>query len=122
MKIVNNENVVFFDIDDTLIRHLKDDEWDSEEEKYGDELSYYSMKKRVLPIYENVNLLKAYKDRGYYVIAWSGNGYRWVETVIEYLDLSKHVDLVMTKPAKIVDDCDFADWAQRINLDPRIRK
>lgn len=109
MNVIKNENIVYFDVDDTLIKEASN--------RVGSyKLDYFGKERLYTRIQEHVDLLKAYKGRGYVVNVWSGNGYLWAEQVIRTLKLQDYVDNVMTKPAKIVDDRDFNSWCQRIYL------
>lgn len=105
MVVNKNEQVVCFDVDETLILH--------DPTKHASlttvALSYYGHDKLVSVHEEHVKLLKAYKKRGFYVRVWSNNGWRWARHVVEHLGLTDFVDAVETKPAKYVDDKVAAD-------------
>jgi hydroxymethylpyrimidine pyrophosphatase-like HAD family hydrolase len=118
MKLIENENVVFIDVDETLVHHVPSSEWCPQQQTTPMKLNYYNMSFFVFPIKENIELLRAYKARGYTVFVWTNNGYRWGKEVINALDLNNYVDFVMTKPAKVVDDSAIQSWVQTINLDP----
>lgn len=101
MKVIDNEMVAAFDIDDTLLmwfhpdaqtrgQHFKDPHDDTEH--------------LLVPHEKHIKLLKDFKARGYTIIVWSGGGYAWAETVVKTLGLEDHVDIVMTKIMKYVDD------------------
>jgi hydroxymethylpyrimidine pyrophosphatase-like HAD family hydrolase len=100
MIVNRNENIVCFDVDETLVFH--------EPEGYPQlaklDLNYYGHWKTFGIHEEHVKLLKAYKKRGFYVRVWSNNGFRWASHVVEQLGLADFVDIVETKPAKYVDD------------------
>jgi phosphoserine phosphatase len=109
MTVIENENNVFFDVDDTLIH------WDSEYSQPG------TRKIKIIDPYDNsinylkphnkhVKLLKKYQQRGMTIVVWSAGGYKWAEAVVKALELEKYITLVMTKPAKYVDDLDITAW------------
>lgn len=60
--------------------------------------------------HNNIRLLKEKKARGCTVIVWSQGGFAHAEQIVKALQLEAWVDLVMTKPAGIVDDIDPQDW------------
>ena len=115
MNIVDNEVIVCFDCDDTLVM------WDSNHNyqdfpgtpelqqkipfinPYDNSIAYLKPHKR------HIELLKQYKGRGFYVRVWSAGGVQWAKAVVETLGLEQYVDSVETKPAKYVDDLQAAD-------------
>lgn len=100
MKIVKNEQIAYFDVDDTLVS------------SHEGELvvSYYGEKRKVKPHKEHMSFMKSLKERGYYIIVHSNNGYAWAETIVKALKLEDYVDQVMSKPAKVVDDSPAQNW------------
>lgn len=93
--VIENELVVVIDVDGTLIRPSE----------YGNlKLAYGSRICSFEPIQEHVDLLKSYKERGFYVIVWSMNGFRWARQVVQALKLDRFTDQIMSKPSKHVDD------------------
>jgi len=95
MNIVENEMIVAIDVDGTLIRP---DPQGAIKLPYGSTIHCYE------PIMEHVDLLKSYKQRGFYVIVWSHGGNQHAKLTIQALKLERYVDLVLTKPSKHVDD------------------
>lgn len=99
----DNEYVVAFDIDDTLVM------W-SNEYRQPHEGSvafidpYDGATNHLVPHEKHVNLLKKYKGRGMCVMVWSAGGVQWAKSVINTLGLQDYVDLIITKPSKYVDD------------------
>jgi predicted phosphatase len=106
MNIIKNETILPFDIDQTLIMYTKLDRLGGNTVaiRYGGSTIH------VRPNKKHIDLLRHHKERGYYIIAWSANGFEWANRVIEALELSDCVDLIMTKPKEYVDDKDVNDW------------
>jgi hypothetical protein len=71
---------------------------------YTNEILYFNPHKK------HVNLVKHFYFRGYYVIVWSAAGGLWAKAVVDALNISGYVDLVMAKPEKYVDDLPSTDW------------
>jgi hypothetical protein len=108
MKVIKNEAVVFFDVDDTLVLHR--------DPKNGQQ-------KRIVPnpytedhpyevwVHTNhVRFIKEQKARGRCVIVWSAAGPVWAETIIKLLSLEDYVDFVLSKPIMCVDDLEPSDY------------
>ncbi len=95
MQFIDNELVVVVDVDGTLIRP---DQNGSISLPYGSEIQKFS------PIKPHVDLVKEYKNRGFYVIVWSMSGPWWAKKAVEALKLERFVDKAMGKPTKFVDD------------------
>ncbi len=97
--IVENECIIFFDVDDTLVM------WDK---SHGNQIKVPDdtdlRAKYVTPHRFHIELLKSHKARGYTVVVWSAGGYKWAQSVVRRLGLEEHVDIIMTKPIKYVDD------------------
>lgn len=101
MKVIRNETVATFDIDDTLVL------WNHfDKENKGQHFidPHDGTKHLLVPHWRHIKLLKDFKSRGYTVIVWSGGGYEWAETVVKTLGLEKYVDICMTKVSKFIDD------------------
>lgn len=97
-NIIESELVVMFDTDDTLImEHAKDPDL-----TYTDVLTGVEKHCKVHKVH--VEQVKKHKARGYFVIVWSGNGYKHAEQIVKALKLEDHVDLIMSKPIKHWDD------------------
>lgn len=104
MKLINNELIVAFDIDNTLV-------FDCEFGKHGSILvDYYGNKKSVRMHFKHIELLRSFKKRGYFIIANSANGGIWAENVIKALGLEDQVDICMTKIKSYVDDLPCEKW------------
>jgi hypothetical protein len=118
MKVIKSEQVVFFDVDNTLVYPA---------EKYkghqGALVEVYDAvtKKHVLMRVNepNMRLLLEEKHRGSFVIVWSRGGYEWAANVLRALDLESKVDLVMSKPLVYYDDLSIDEWlTYRVFLEP----
>lgn len=112
MKINKNENIVLVDVDMTLILPQQGNNYFV--------VDYYGIKKHVRPHQENIDLLKSYRARGYYVRVHSNNGWKWAEEVVNGLNLQEYVDSIETKPCKWVDDSENANEVigQRVYIKP----
>lgn len=111
MYVVPQGNTVYFDVDDTLIY------WDDEKidssildlarmiriELNGQEIIRYSIE-------ENVREIMLQKLSGCHVVVWSASGSQWAAAVIEALEMSEYVDVVVSKPTQYYDDKDCKDW------------
>lgn len=116
MRINTNENRVMIDVDKTLVSDIIT----KGNVSIGGnliQLNYYGQPVYVQPIERHIDLLRAYKARGYEVIVNSANGYLWAKEVVTKLNLMEYVDEVATKPSKYVDDKDANSWMQRVFID-----
>ncbi len=107
--ILKSDHNIFCDVDETLIHH------DVKNTVYLDEIikikNPYTGKVREYAIHQrHVELLKSSKSRGRGVIVWSQAGHKWASAVVKALELTKYVDLVMTKPIMHIDDLPCTDW------------
>lgn len=97
-SIIRSENVVFWDVDDTLLmEHSKDPDL-----SYIDVLTGREKHGKIHKAH--VEQLIKHKARGFYNIVWSGNGYKHAEQIVKALGLETHVDLIMSKSIKYWDD------------------
>lgn len=113
MKLIENEEVIFFDVDETLIffngvgRFAHND---------SIKVNYYGEERMVSPHKEHISFLKSLKARGHTIFVWSHNGNKWANEVIQKLGLVKYVDFCMTKPHRVVDDSKIEDWCKTIYI------
>jgi predicted phosphatase len=118
-KVVKNENIVFIDVDDTLILHTN--EFDMKESSHlicvKDPLKGPDI---VVEVHgPMVRLLKEEFQRGSFVVVWSRGGYQWASNVVNALKLNKFVHQVMSKPVVYFDDKDIGEWLKyRVYLKP----
>jgi len=100
--IIPNENIVFCDIDDTLIKEAANP-LDPEVV-----LDFYGKEVVRDVIWSHYEFVRSLFKRGYFVIFQSGNGYEWANEVINKLALVSDAQvgqyLVMTKATKYIDD------------------
>lgn len=98
-----NDNVIPFDIDDTLIVWGKDHNKPGKG-KIAFKDPYTPITFYLRPHHVHIRLLKQFKGRGFEVIVWSKQGDRWANEVITKLGLKDYVDHIFSKPEKYVDD------------------
>lgn len=88
---IGNENVVFFDVDETLIM-WKGVDW--------------------TPNQANINALIREHKRGKFIIVWSRAGGYAAAIAVQQLKLNQYVGLTMAKPNRIIDDKDPSEWME----------
>lgn len=100
MKVLRTNNITTFDVDGTLVLYKDYREKGPKkiEFNYGDEKIYLT------PHKFHIMFLKHCFLRGDYVIVWSKNAAMWAEQVVKKLGLEPYVHVVMSKPARHVDD------------------
>lgn len=103
MITLDNEFVVAFDVDETLVM------WEMDISKQAEGRiafldPYDGTTNYLTPHKPHIALLKKYKGRGMCVIVWSAGGTQWAKSVVNTLGLADYVDLILTKPSKYVDD------------------
>ena len=113
MQVIENENSVFFDVDETLVM------WNVPIGREGETILFdnFGYAQWLLPHQHHIKLLKSFKVRGQFVVVWSQGGYQWAREVVKCLGLTEYVDLVMTKPKWIVDDLPPGAWTKRSYMD-----
>jgi len=122
MIVIPGNNIVFFDVDDTLILWSPTQE---QLEKYGiditcDKSMIPNWKSepvpsgvwitRIVPHNVHIEELKKYKMRNHTVVVWSAGGYNWAKIAVKALKLEDYVDLVISKPTWIYDDLSAAEF------------
>jgi hypothetical protein len=101
MTVIKNEQVIFCDVDDTLVM-WQDPSPSATMVTISDP---YSLRMYELPINKgNLKVLKDRKKRGSTIILWSAGGWEWAKAVAVALDLQGHVDYCMSKPIGYIDD------------------
>lgn len=94
--------VVAFDIDDTLVT------WGNPHVTKDVELRWLQVPGRpsfLVGVHtKHIQNLKDHFRRGHPVVVWSAGGEEWAAAVVESLELTNYVDLVMSKPTWFYDD------------------
>ncbi len=116
MIVTHSENIVFFDVDGTLIVPPSGNPLDDHINIY-DPIEGKLIRQRVhKPM---VRLLKEEHARGSYVVVWSRGGHAWAESVVRALGLELYVHQVMSKPLAYFDDLPVDEWLKyRVFLSP----
>jgi FMN phosphatase YigB (HAD superfamily) len=106
LQTIDSDNVVCFDVDDTLVI------WKVPPgmEEQCREFTNYGVTERLLPHEKHIKLLKEFKFRGHTVIVWSQGGFEWAREVVRMLELEPYVDFCMSKPKWMVDDLPPSAW------------
>ena len=77
MKVVPNNKIVFFDVDDTLVL------WNSSLHEKSIKFDCHGFEENLIPHKNNIKMLKHMKRKGYTVVVWSQGGYEWAESVVK---------------------------------------
>ena len=110
MRVTENEIIMYVDIDETLI-------FATDDQNIGFYANYYGTKKLVRPHKKHIEFIKTLKQRGYYIVVHSGNGWKWAKEIVTKLGLTPFVDEVKSKPVKYLDDLDSEAWfGQRVYI------
>lgn len=119
MKIIDSEQLICVDCDETLL--LWDTPVTPDNEKnvvtFFDPYAGYQVS--VLTHPAHIKIVKDRKARGATIILWSQSGYQWAMQTAKACGLLEHVDYCASKPIAIIDDKPAADWLQeQIYLKP----
>ena len=120
MIVVDDNQIVFFDCDDTLVIWGYDRANTSHTDNLV-EFNNWGYSQWLLPNQELIDQLKGHKKNGHKVVVWSRSGYEWAKEIVEGLKLQDHVDFVMSKPMYFYDDLpasQFMDEFIRIYSNP----
>ena len=98
--ILPYDNMVHFDVNNTLATKTKEKQDDS----VDIDGTWHS------PITKNIELLKKLKSEGKHIAVWSKDGHRYAELAVKALKLANYVDAVLSKPDGYVDDKDASKW------------
>ena len=117
MKVIRNDMIVEFDIDDTLIRWKTLDITHTvplaPKVKFVEfEIDGFKNKKAIIE--ENIEELKLQKMSGAFVRVHTKSGFRYAEAVIKALGLEDYVDECCCKPDKVFDDKDPSEWMPKV--------
>lgn len=119
MIILESDDLMFFDCDDTLVL------WGPKEHPDDEEIVIKDVYNPGNPVTlvkhkRNIELLRRNKGQGRTIVVWSAGGVFHAQEIVRALGLTEHVDLVMGKPFQYVDDLDIGDWGcKRIYLSKR---
>lgn len=113
MNVTRNDNVVYFDVDDTLVMWS----WAAEFNDQVITFDNWGHAVQLVPHKKHIELMRQFKARGHYVIVWSQGGYAWAEAVCKTLGIEHLVDEVKTKPKWIIDDLSPSVWMTRSYMD-----
>lgn len=106
MRVHKSEQVIFTDIDDTLVV------WDPKHSKGLKKIRiwdpYGKTWVKVAPHQPHIRLLRERKRRGAHIVAMSAGGFEWVRCVILALELEDVIDDIYSKPIMILDDLPIA--------------
>lgn len=115
MKIIKKHHIMCFDVDQTLVM------WPETGLIRSKCVICYDVHTAdthyLLPNKAHIKLLKKAKAKGKCVIVWSSGGWEWASEVVDVLDLSVYVDIIMDKPEHMVDDLPLEKWGNRIYLE-----
>ena len=106
--VINNDDSVFCDIDETLVFWKTTDPTDTVIEVPDPYINDKPVK--LVPHQRNIDLIRRKYGQGKMIIAWSAGGAIWARNVINALGLNDIVTLIMAKPTTYVDDIDVANW------------
>jgi len=102
MKIIENEQVIFCDVDETLVLHDQDTYTIGAKIVVTDP---YCGTLRTLTVHQpHVQLLRERAKRGAHIKVMSAGGYQWAEAVVKALQLEDCVAECLSKPIAIIDD------------------
>jgi hypothetical protein len=113
MIVIENDNCIFFDVDDTLVMwdsgYVNEDSSNTIQIKdpyfvpmlYGQQSASYTL----VPHDKHIQYLKDAKIKNKNtIVVWSAGGWEWAKSVVAALELEEYVDAIMSKPKSYVDD------------------
>lgn len=115
MIVLPCDQLVFFDVDDTLVV------WSPTKEQLdkhgidikcpggyvlldGELVQSGPWTERFVPHRKHMEQLKKHKARGHTIVVWSAGGWDWAQVAVKALGLEPYVDLVISKPTWSYDD------------------
>lgn len=110
--ILESDLVVYVDIDETLLSWTPPmEDW---EKNYVD-IEQNGQRQRFGLMLRNIEQVKKHKLIGHKIVFWSQGGWKWVQTVLEHLDLIDYADGIMSKPRWIIDDLPASEFIPESN-------
>jgi len=106
MHVCRSGQIVYFDIDDTLLEWKSCEEHDPGAVKVENNGHIFYKKQ----IKGNLDSLKEHAHAGHVVVVWSQGGSDWAASVVKALGIEKYVDVILTKPDWYYDDKDAEHW------------
>jgi predicted HAD superfamily phosphohydrolase YqeG len=112
MNVIDNENIVCVDVDDTIVY------WNTPADPDG-KLKYFDIETKngmeVMAVNEStIRDINRHYLQGHYIIVWSQSGKDWAKAVCDSLGITKKVSAVMSKPKWYIDDLPADEWMTRI--------
>lgn len=110
MKVIENDNCIFVDCDDTLV--MWDNKFKNEDHSNCVTVKDYSgFVVSLVPHTTHIEYLKKAKQHNKNtIIVWSAGGWQWAKAVVEALQLEDIVDSVMSKPGSYMDDLNCKEF------------
>ena len=111
MLLLDNDNLLVVDIDDTLLT------W--EPDKSRKKTITIRFDKQIFTYHvmeENVEMLKLFRSRGAKIILWSQSGHKFVNKVAKALKLESYIDVACSKPKWTLDDLPASVWMPNSKL------
>lgn len=112
MKIINSEQLICADVDDTVIIWSDPVTIENEANLVQFYDPYEKCTKWVLSHPAHIKIIKDRKARGATIILWSQSGYEWAVQAAKACGLLEHVDYCASKPVAIIDDKPASAWLQ----------
>lgn len=109
--ILESDNAVFFDCDDTLCI------WNptQEQAERGIKFNNYGYEVNLVPHLRHIESLKLHKARNHRIVVWSAGGWEWAKEVVKVLELTEYVDVIMSKPKWVYDDLPASSFIPEAN-------
>lgn len=105
MFVIPGDNIVFFDVDNTLIM------WDPPEDQLDKAVDLPMLESpygqdfvKVVPHKAHLTMIQRHYQLGNTVVVWSKSGPRWAEHVVKFFNLQDYVHAVCGKPSCFYDD------------------
>lgn len=103
-KKLHEKEWIYFDVDDTLIMWIDNVTNKGKENTKKVGITLYDSTYYLYPHVKNIQLLKDLKASGKHIVVWSKGGQPWAQAAVNTLGLNNHVDYILSKPDRVVDD------------------
>lgn len=109
------KEVVAFDVDDTLVL------WGQSVEGVMPVAiqTEWGTVEHLTPNPRAIEAIIEHYVKGDYILVWSQAGREWAVRVVDALGLKGMVHQILTKPARMYDDCPPSSWTQVVDLCPK---